>query len=137
MGLKEQLRFNIDKQQIEEIRKYARTAPRTENEIENEVKNEIPPNINDVAKYCQERKNGVNYKKWHNFYTGKGWMVGKNKMKDWQAAVRTWEEEKKEVKDWPIHPKSCPECFGNGYIIAPGSGGKFACREKFDEVVVK
>lgn len=33
-------------------------------------------------------------------------------------------------KIWPTHPKSCTECFGNGYIIAPGSGGKFACREK-------
>ena len=27
------------------------------------------------------------------FYESKGWMVGKNKMKDWRAAVRTWERE--------------------------------------------
>ncbi len=35
-------------------------------------------------------------------------------------------------KIWPKHPKSCPECFGNGYIIAPGSGGRFSCREVFN-----
>lgn len=99
-----------------------------------EVSRFAPPSIEDVKSYCQERKNGVNYQKWHDFYTGKGWMVGKNKMKDWKAAVRTWEEKKEEVKEWPKHPKSCSECFGNGYIIAPGSGGKFSCREKFEAV---
>lgn len=36
-------------------------------------------------------------------------------------------------KFWPKHHKSCNECFGNGYIIAPGSGLRFACREKFSE----
>lgn len=35
---------------------------------------------------------------------------------------------------WPKHPKSCPECFGNGYMIAPGSGGRFACREPLVEI---
>lgn len=38
-------------------------------------------------------------------------------------------------KIWPKHPKSCWECFGNGYTIAPGSGGRYACREKFESVV--
>lgn len=90
-----------------------------------------PPIMEDVKKYCLERKNGVDYVKWHNFYSAKNWMIGKNKMKDWQAAVRTWEQKKEEVKEWPKHPKNCTECFGNGYIIAPGSGGKFSCREKY------
>lgn len=52
-----------------------------------------PPDIQEVKDYCQERKNTVDYQKWHDFYTAKGWMVGKNKMKDWKAAVRTWEKE--------------------------------------------
>lgn len=51
----------------------------------------IPPSLKEVEKYCQERNRGVDPDKWHNFYTAKGWMVGKNKMKDWRAAVRTWE----------------------------------------------
>ena len=33
------------------------------------------------------------------FYTSKGWMVGKNKMKDWKAAVRTWERKSKTEKN--------------------------------------
>jgi len=54
----------------------------------------IPPKIEDVKNYCKERKNNVDANKWFDFYTSKGWMVGKNKMKDWKAAVRTWEDKK-------------------------------------------
>ena len=50
-----------------------------------------PPTIEEVAAYCQERNNGVDPQKWYDFYAAKGWMIGKNKMKDWKAAVRTWE----------------------------------------------
>lgn len=53
-----------------------------------------PPTLEEVEAYCKERDRGVNPSKWFDFYTSKGWMVGKNKMKDWKAAVRTWEEEK-------------------------------------------
>jgi hypothetical protein len=54
-----------------------------------------PPPIEEVRQYCQERKNTVDAQKWHDFYSAKGWMVGKNKMKDWKAAVRTWEKNNK------------------------------------------
>lgn len=50
-----------------------------------------PPSILEVSVYCKERKNQVNPNKWHDHYTARGWMVGKSKMKDWKAAVRTWE----------------------------------------------
>ncbi len=50
-----------------------------------------PPTLFDIETYCLNRKNGVNSQKFFNFYTSKGWMVGKNKMKDWKAAVRNWE----------------------------------------------
>ena len=56
----------------------------------------IPPKIEDVKIYCQERNNKVDSEKWYNFYSAKGWMIGKNKMKDWKAAVRTWENKKEE-----------------------------------------
>jgi len=52
-----------------------------------------PPTREDVAAYCRDRGKGVNAERWWDFYAGKGWMVGKNKMKDWQAACRTWENE--------------------------------------------
>ena len=50
------------------------------------------PSIDDVSKYCQERKNSVDPQMFIDFYTAKNWMIGKNKMKDWKAAVRTWEQ---------------------------------------------
>ena len=50
-----------------------------------------PPTLEEVKVYCQERNNGVDPYKWYDFYQSKGWMVGKNKMKDWKASVRTWE----------------------------------------------
>ena len=51
----------------------------------------IPPTISEVKEYCEKRKNGISPEQFVNFYQSKGWMIGKNKMKDWKAAVRTWE----------------------------------------------
>ena len=48
-----------------------------------------------VKEYCNERNKGVDPDEFFNFYESKGWLVGKSKMKDWQAAVRTWERYKK------------------------------------------
>jgi hypothetical protein len=50
-----------------------------------------PPSLEQVEAYCDERGNKVNASKWYNFYESKGWMIGKNKMKSWKAAVHTWE----------------------------------------------
>lgn len=52
----------------------------------------ISPSREEVAAYCNERNNGVDAGKWYDHYTSNGWMVGRNKMKDWKAAVRTWEK---------------------------------------------
>ena len=51
-----------------------------------------PPSLEDVKAYCIERKNNVDPNKFIDYYESNGWMVGKNKMKDWKAAVRTWEK---------------------------------------------
>lgn len=53
------------------------------------------PSIQEIASYCNERKNGIDPKKFYNFYESKNWMIGKNKMKNWQACVRTWEQRDK------------------------------------------
>lgn len=50
-----------------------------------------PPSVDDVRVYCQERGNGIDPEYFVDFYKAKDWMIGKNKMKDWKAAVRTWE----------------------------------------------
>ena len=49
------------------------------------------PTIEEVKEYCSERKNRVDAERFVNYYTANGWKVGKNPMKDWKAAVRTWE----------------------------------------------
>ena len=51
----------------------------------------VPPTLEEVKAYCLERKNNVDAQKWFDHYTSNGWKVGKNSMKDWQAAIRTWE----------------------------------------------
>jgi hypothetical protein len=60
------------------------------------AKNFVPPTIIEVIGYCNERDNFVDAEKFINFYDSKGWMIGKNKMKDWKAAVRTWEQKSKQ-----------------------------------------
>ena len=52
----------------------------------------IAPTAEEVAAYCRERNNNVDPQSFIDFYDSKGWMIGKNKMKDWKAAVRTWEK---------------------------------------------
>ena len=51
-----------------------------------------PPTLLEVENYCFERKNTVDASKFIDYYTSNGWKVGKNSMKDWRAAVRTWEK---------------------------------------------
>lgn len=62
----------------------------------------IPPSVDDVRAYCEERKNGIDPESFVAFYASKGWMVGKNKMKDWKSAVITWEKSRK--RDSPNKP---------------------------------
>jgi len=52
----------------------------------------IPPDLSDVKRYCEQRKNGIDPQAFCDHYQSRGWMIGKNKMKDWQAAIRTWEK---------------------------------------------
>ena len=51
-----------------------------------------PPTVGEVAEYCMERGNGVDAEQFVDFYSSKGWKVGSQPMKDWKAAVRTWEK---------------------------------------------
>lgn len=62
------------------------------------------PTVEEVKEYCKERNNSVDAETFVDFYSAKGWLIGKNKMKDWKAAVRTWEKNdkpksKSELKD--------------------------------------
>lgn len=62
-----------------------------------------PPTVEEVKVYCQERNNGIDPEAFIAFYESKGWMIGKNKMKDWKACVRTWEKRKTPEQKSKIH----------------------------------
>lgn len=53
------------------------------------------PTVEEVRAYCDERCNSVDPQAFVDFYESKGWVVGKSPMKDWRAAVRTWERSRK------------------------------------------
>lgn len=60
------------------------------------------PTLDEVRAYCKERNNKVDPNQWHDHYEAVGWKVGKNPMKNWKAAVRTWE-------------RNCPKEDSGGY----------------------
>jgi hypothetical protein len=70
------------------------------NPIQSERGRFTPPTVDEVMAYCRERKNSVNAEQFVDFYSSKGWKVGKEPMKNWQACVRTWE--RREQK--PVNP---------------------------------
>ena len=76
------------------------------------------PTISEVENYCIERKNTIEVESFINFYDSKGWMVGKNKMKDWRACVRTWEmrDKKKPMKTSKIDSQINEYLKGKEYL---------------------
>lgn len=55
-----------------------------------------PPGVEEVEAYCRERKNGIDAQRFVDFYTANGWVQNRNKpIRDWRAAVRTWEGREK------------------------------------------
>lgn len=56
----------------------------------------VAPSVSEVKQYIEEKGYHVDAEQFVDFYDSKGWMVGKNKMKDWKASVRTWEKKIKQ-----------------------------------------
>ena len=96
------------------------TKCNTEKEKEKELDTEIesirgkpalkrfaPPSLDEVKAYWIERKNTVDADRWYDHYTSNDWKVGRNKMKDWKASVRTWEKNgfASRAKDNPSHER--------------------------------
>lgn len=78
----------------------------TTNKNDKNDKKFIIPTFNDVLEYCMQNDLEVDGIKFINFYESKGWMIGKNKMKDWKAAVRTWAKPKQQVQVSPEEEKA-------------------------------
>ena len=69
------------------------------------------PSLDDIRQYCRERHNQVDPEKFFNFYESKGWVIGKSSMKDWKAAVRTWEQRRSETTRTPYQPRQRKSVF--------------------------
>ncbi len=52
----------------------------------------FPPTISEVKAYCEERANSIDPQRFLDYYESQGWKIGKHPMKDWKAAIRTWEQ---------------------------------------------
>lgn len=63
-----------------------------ENKKEKEKTKFTEPSLQEVEEYCKARNNNINASYFIDYYTSRGWMIGKNKIKDWKACVRTWEQ---------------------------------------------
>jgi hypothetical protein len=76
----------------------------------------VPPSVDEVREYCAGRKSNVNAEQFVSFYASKGWVIGKQAMKDWKQAVITWEQRQQAAQ--PASPQA----------FKPSTGGR-----SFDE----
>lgn len=86
------------------------------NDSDNKNKRFIPPSLSDVINYCNERGNFVSPQSFLDHYEANGWMRGKNKVKDWKACIRTWEQKSK--KDNSSNPMQFSETTRQNIINA-------------------
>lgn len=75
---------HIPKDPLPTTHKSARTSSKS-------TKTFAKPTLEEVTAYCIERRNGIDPQQWYDHYEANGWRVGRNPMRDWRAAVRTWE----------------------------------------------
>ena len=99
----------------------------------------LKPSLEEVKNYCKERNNQINADEWYSHYEANGWRVGRVAMKDWKAAVRTWEArnygaDRKHYQAQPEQPSEeptkpdlyeqadpeCEDCAGIGYTGKSG-----------------
>lgn len=74
------------------------TPAHAQGDTQKQRKRFVKPSVDQIREYCQERCNSVDPEKFFDFYESKGWVIGKEPMKDWKACVRTWEKSENESK---------------------------------------
>ena len=93
-----------------------------------------PPTVEEVRAYCEERQNSVDAEKFVDFYASKGWMVGSNRMKDWQASVRTWERKDSDFRNSANRgPSGKGTAAGSGKSINSSNERRKTLVELYDE----
>ena len=86
-----------------------------ENTLVSPQKRFTPPTVDEVRSYCQQRKNQVDPERFVAFYSSKGWKVGNQPMKDWKAAVITWEKR----EDRPVRKVPAADFEQRDYTDVP------------------
>jgi uncharacterized protein YdaU (DUF1376 family) len=61
-----------------------------------------PPTLSEVIDYCNQRANSIDPQRFVDHYSANGWMRGKNKIKDWKACIRTWEQNDNQTTVKPV-----------------------------------
>lgn len=89
---------------ISGIAKNAKEKEKEKENIKERTTNVVPkkifskPSVSEVEQYCRERGNGINAETFVDYYEARGWLFnGKQQMKDWKAAVRTWERNRQDT----------------------------------------
>ncbi len=85
------------------------------------------PSIDELQKYCNERKNSIDPQSFYDYYESVGWKIGNKPMKDWKAAIRSWE--KKETQNHTTKNSGFPI----GYNLAENKKMPDAYRINYNE----
>ena len=92
---------------VTEVKRIGNVEIDIEKEIDIDIDKEkkrkvfMKPTVEEVRAYCAERRNGIDPEAFIDHYDANGWKVGKNPMKDWKAAIRNWERQRKERGEAP------------------------------------
>lgn len=115
-----QLTTDKENKEIEELKKEnERLKEELANASLKKSKSFVPPTVEEVSEFVREQGFHFDAIAFVNFYESKGWLVGKNKMKDWKAACRTWERKRNENVSTP----RCREDIG--VILQGNNTGKY------------
>lgn len=107
---------NCNDADIEEDKDIDKEEDKKKNNVKKTASRFTPPTLEEVQAYCLERQNNVDAERFIDYYTSNGWKVGKNSMKDWKAAVRTWEKTSNGGKQNDTDKKPVRKLAGVTYI---------------------
>ena len=113
LGLDENNVYTMDTKCIHRIDKNSIDKNRIEKNSIDKISYFKKPTLEEVKEYCKERNNNIDAEYFMDYYESKGWMIGKNKMKDWKASIRTWEK-----KETTIYKKNTVDDILNDEVMA-------------------
>lgn len=95
--------------------------PKSDDEETKPTPRFVPPTLEEIEAYCRERGGKIDPERFHDFYQSKNWMVGKNKMRDWKAAVRNWERDSGRQPAGTLYDRNDPLRSLREYAASGGS----------------